>query len=298
MKNKITVIGSANTDLVIHSERMPKLGETLVGGSFQTSAGGKGLNQAIAISKLGGSVSFLGALGRDDRGDFLLSVLDEHKVTFEGIRVEDAPTGVAMITVVGGDNFIVLDAGANNALSADTVEQKKQLIADSDFCVLQLEIPVETVFKICEIAHSTDTKIVLNPAPYKELPDSVYPLVDYLIPNEHEAEAITGIHIDSEEAAREAVDVLLSKGAKNVVITLGSRGCVYSNGCDVVYHPAKKVVAVDSTSAGDCFIGALIAKLSQNYPLHEAISFATKASAITVSRPGAAASIPFEHEVK
>lgn len=297
MNNKILVIGSANTDLVIHSNRIPKLGETLVGSNFQTNAGGKGLNQTVAIAKLGGAVSFLGSIGQDNYGDLLLNTLKEYHISFEGIRSESEPTGIAMITIVNGDNFIILNSGANNALTPAIIRHKKQLIAESAFCVLQLEIPLETVLEICEIAKQSDTKIILNPAPFRKLPDSVYPMVDYLIPNEHEAEELTGIRITDEMSAIETIRKIRTLGVKNVVITLGEKGCIYNVEDKIISCPAVTTTAVDTTSAGDCFIGALVTKISQNEPISEAISFASKAAALTVSREGAAKSIPFAHEV-
>ena len=298
MVNKIIVVGSANVDLVIHSAKMPKLGETLVGSKFQTNAGGKGLNQAVAITKLGGDVSFLGAVGQDNHGKLLLNALSEHNIPFEGIRSESEPTGSAMITIVDGDNFILLDAGANNALTPEVIRHKKELIAERDYCVLQLEVSIETVWEICRIAKQSDTKIVLNPAPFKELPKAIYPLVDHLIPNEHEAEALTGICISNEKSAVEAVRKIKALGVKNVVITLGEKGCVYNDGDNSILCPSELVTVIDTTSAGDCFIGALVTALSQNKPISEAITFATKAAAITVMREGASKSIPFADEVK
>ena len=184
---------------------MPKLGETLVGSNFQINAGGKGLNQSTAIAKLGGNVLFLGAVGEDSNGEFLLDALKEYGIAFKGVKTQKHPTGAAMITVVNGDNFIFLNSGANDALTVEVINQKSHLITESDYCVLQLEIPTQTVLKVIEIANKNKTKIILNPAPFKELPEAIYPLVDYLIPNEHEAELLTGIRIDSEESAIRAV---------------------------------------------------------------------------------------------
>ncbi|MBE6904237.1 MAG: ribokinase [Ruminococcaceae bacterium] len=298
MSSKITVIGSANADLVIHSEKMPQLGETLTGSDFQINAGGKGLNQAVAIAKLGGNVSFIGALGKDSNASVLLDTLNENGVLFEGRLFENEPTGIAMITVVNSDNFIILNPGANYCLTPEIIEENEQKIAESDFCVLQLEIPIETVAKVCEISKKHGTKVILNPAPYKELSPSLLANVDYLIPNEHEARDITGIYPDNEENCIKTVQKLLSMGVKNTVITLGERGCVYNDNNEIKFHSAVPVKAVDTTSAGDCFIGALTTKLSQGCPIDKAIAFASKASAITVSRQGASKSIPFAHEVE
>lgn len=298
MKNKILVVGSANTDIVIHSPKLPALGETLVGHNFQINAGGKGLNQAVAIAKLGGDVTFLGSLGEDENGQTLLRVLKENGVAFQGILGKDHPTGVAMITVVDGNNFILLNAGANEKLSPEIISEHTELIQSSDFCVMQLEIPPETVEMVCDIARAGNTKIVLNPAPYKALPKSILASVDYLIPNEHEAFDLTGIYPDNEENCRKAIERLKEMGAKNVIITLGEHGCVYSAGSDITFCPARKVTAVDTTSAGDCFIGAFVAKLSKGNTVEDAIAFATKAAAIAVTREGASRSIPFAHEVE
>ncbi len=297
MSGKIIVIGSMNADLVIHSPKMPDLGETLTGSNFQVNAGGKGLNQAVAIAKLGGDVSFLGAVGEDSNGELLLDTLKNNNVNFKGFKTEKAPTGIAMITVVEGNNFIILDAGANAELTPEVIEGYNNLISECEYCVMQLEIPVETVLKVCEIANNSNTKIILNPAPYKELPVSVFSKIDYIIPNEHEAHDLTGIYPSDEENTRKAILNLKEKGVKNVIITLGERGCAYNVGDIMYFKPAIKTNVVDTTSAGDTFVGALVSKLSQNETLENAVNFATKASAITVSREGASKSIPFVNEI-
>ncbi len=298
MSGKIIVIGSANADLVIHSPKMPKLGETVTGSNFQVNAGGKGLNQAVAIAKLGGNVSFLGSVGTDANGTVLLEELQKNGVGFKGIKSDDSPTGIAMITIVESNNFIVLNPGANDRLTPEIIVTFSELISECDYCVMQLEIPVKTVLKVCEIAKKSGTKIILNPAPYKELPVSVFLQTDYLIPNEHEAYDLTGIYPDNAENTAKAILKLRNKGVKNVIITLGKRGCAYNIDEEIVFYPALKTTVVDTTSAGDCFIGALVSRLSQNAPLDEAVSFATKASAITVSREGASKSIPYVNEIE
>lgn len=298
MSGKIIVIGSMNADLVIHSPKMPQIGETLTGSNFQVNAGGKGLNQAVAIAKLGGNVSFCGCVGNDANGELLLNELKNNNVDFKGFVTSEAPTGIAMITVVDGNNFIILDSGANAKLTPEVIENYSDLIAECEYCVLQLEIPVETVLKVCEIAKKSDTKIILNPAPFKELPNEIFSQIDYIIPNEHEAHNLTGIYPDNEENTRKAVLKLKQMGVKNVIITLGERGCAYNVGDSILFEPALKTNVVDTTSAGDTFIGALVSKLSKNETLNNAIVYATKASAITVSRLGASKSIPFADEVK
>jgi len=294
MANKILVIGSANADLVIYSDKKPRLGETLMGRNFQVNAGGKGLNQAVAIAKLGGDVAFFGAVGNDANGEMLLTELENAKAKFKGIKV-DVPTGIAMITVVNGDNFIILDPGANNKLTPDKIDEK--MIAESDYCVMQLEVPLETVMRVSEIAKKNNVKVILNPAPFKELPKKLFEHVDYLIPNEYEAYDITGIAPDTPENCEKVILKIREMGVKNVIVTLGERGCAYNVGESIAFCPAIKTKVVDTTSAGDCFIGALVSRLSKGVSLEDAINFATKASAIAVSREGASASIPYENEV-
>jgi len=293
----ITVIGSANVDYVIHADRQPKMGETIVGGGFQTNAGGKGLNQAVAVSKLGGDAAFLAMLGNDAGGRMLQETLTQHGVRFDGERTDNTHTGVAMITVVNGDNAIILHAGANDLLTADAVCRHERLIADSDYVVLQLEIPLEAVEEVCVLAAAHGTKVVLNPAPFKDMPLSVLRSVDWLIPNEHEAGMLVGTAITDVPSAIAAAEHMKAMGVRGVIITLGGNGCVYTDGDEVRHHPAEKTAVVDTTSAGDCFIGAFVTKLSQRATVAKAIAFATKAAAVAVSRAGAASSIPLASEL-
>ncbi|MGN0172237.1 MAG: ribokinase [Acutalibacteraceae bacterium] len=294
---KILVIGSANADLAIHTDRMPMLGETVAGNHFSVNAGGKGLNQAVAVAKLGGNASFLGAIGDDANGELLLHSLETYGVAFEGIRIAGTSTGTAVVTVVGGDNFIILNEGANACLTPDIIEQKADLLAAADWVVLQLEIPVETVCAVCKAAKENGAKILLNPAPYKELPQEIYPLIDILVPNEYEAQALTGIALSSHENCMEAVRRIRRLGVKTAVVTLGERGCVYNSGKDILFCAAEKTQVVDTTSAGDAFIGALCSKLADGGELNDAIRYATKVAAVTVSRCGAASSVPYACEL-
>lgn len=296
MKN-ILVIGSANIDLTIQTDRMPKLGETVAGHGFSMNSGGKGANQAVAAAKLGGDVKFLGVIGNDTYGEKLLADLRKSGVFFEGITADGVPTGTACITVVNGDNFIVLNPGANDLLTPEIIEEKAELIRKSDYVIMQLEIPVDSVLRAAVIAKDAGTSVVLNPAPVKELPDEIYRLTDIMIPNEYEAMLLTGISTDNEQGCRAAVEDLRKKGVKTVIITLGDRGCVYNDGDRIIFHPAGKADVVDTTSAGDSLIGALCCKLAFGNSLPESIDYATKVAAVTVSRRGASESIPYAYEI-
>ena len=295
---KILVIGSANMDLTVFADRMPKLGETVTGYDFSLNCGGKGANQAVAAAKLGGLVSFIGALGKDAYGETLLENFKQNNIRFEGVVSDKVSTGTASITVVGGDNFIILNEGANGIVSPELIEEKADLIKEADFLIMQLEIPAETVARAAVIAKSGGTAVVINPAPMKEMPDSLFTVTDIMIPNEHEAELLTGIAVRNKADAERAIKAIRSKGVKTIIITLGEKGCFYNIGEEIFVHPAEKAEVVDTTSAGDTFIGALCVKLSEGESIHKAVSFATKAAAITVSRKGASASIPYAYEIE
>lgn len=295
---KILVIGSANADMVIRSPKMPALGQTLIGSDSFVGAGGKGLNQAVAVKKLGGEVSFVGALGKDANGKMLLDRLESYGIDTKCIEVSDRATGCAMIVIVEGDNFIVIDEGANACLSPDVIDSVSDMISDADIVLVQYEIPIESIVRIAELTAECGGKLVVNPAPFKELPHSFYSLCELLIPNEHEAYALCGIYPEDEKSAREALEMLLRMGAKNAVITLGDKGCVYSSDGEIRACSAIKTEAVDTTSAGDSFIGALCVRLSGGDSLDDAIKYATRVSSITVSRAGASDSIPYACELE
>ena len=296
--SKILVIGSANADLTIHTDRMPKLGETVTGYGFALNCGGNGANQAIAVAKLGGNAEFIGAVGNDAYGKMLVKNLEANGVEFSGTVADDMPTGTASITVVNGDNFIILNEGANGLMTANAIQKVRSNIENSDYLIMQLEIPIEGVLEAARIAKESGTKVIINPAPYKKLPNEIFELTDYIIPNEHEAFLLTGIEPENAENCKKAVEFLLAKGAKNVIITLGADGCVCGNGEETTHYPAVKANVVDTTSAGDSFIGALVTKLADGDNVEHAIGFATKVAAITVSRHGASSSIPLANEAE
>lgn len=293
----ILIIGSANADYVIHTDRLPKLGETLPGKNFSVNIGGKGLNQAIAVQKLGGQAAFIGAVGHDINGALLLKAMADHQVAFHGICSDKETTGIALITVVQGDNCILLHPGANSCLTADVIRDKKEQVENAAAAIFQLEIPMEAVAEGIRMAHAAHVPVYLNPAPAGDLPVDMYPLIDYLIPNEHEAAALSGVEAETEEGCRENIRFFRNKGAKNVLITRGEKGCAYHEGEAIHFCPAVKTQAVDTTSAGDTFVGAFCVQMLSEKNIHEAVQYACRAAAITVSRPGAAASIPTAAEM-
>lgn len=294
----ILIIGSANADYVIHADRLPKMGETLPGRDFSVNIGGKGLNQAIAVQKLGGQAAFLGAVGHDMNGALLLKAMADQKVSFHGLCSDTETTGIAMITVVNGDNCILLHPGANSCLTAETIQAQKMLIEQAAAVILQLEIPLPAVMEGIRTAHAAGVPIYLNPAPALKLPEAIYPLIDYLIPNEHEALTLSGTEAETDEGCRKNILYFREMGVKNVIITRGEMGCAYHDGDEIRFCPAVKTKAVDTTSAGDSFIGAFCVQRLAGKTMTEAVSYACRAAAITVSRPGAAASIPLATEIE
>ncbi len=296
--SKILVVGSINMDLTIETERMLKLGETISGKNFKTLAGGKGANQAVAASRLGGDVKFLGAVGEDSYGKELLENLENENIKFEGSVLEGTTTGIAVITVCGGDNCIILDGGANMKITPDTVRAKRCLFEWADFVVFQLEIPLDTVLCGAKLARECGAKVVLNPAPAQNLPDEIYKNTDIIIPNETEAEIITGIAIKDKNDCEKAVSELRSRGVEQVIITLGDKGCVYNKESEIIFKDPIETTVVDTTAAGDSFIGSVCVALGNGKTIDEAVDYATKVSSITVSRRGASVSIPYANEIE
>lgn len=293
----IAIVGSINTDISIHIKKMAKLGETVRGENYRVSCGGKGANQAIAAAHFSKNVSMIGLAGNDDYADLCISTLTRNNVNCEGVGKAEINTGVAMITVAGGDNMIILNDGANALVNIDYIKENQHLIENAQYVIFQFEIPLKTVFEAIKYVKSLGKKVVLNPAPIYEIPDDIYENIDIFILNEHEASSVLGYEVNSQNAT-EAVKNICAKGAEQVVITLGSYGCVYNNGSDIISKEALKVNAIDTTAAGDTFIGAFCSCLLNKKSVNEAVEFATFASAITVSREGAADSIPFLEEVE
>ena len=298
-KDQIIVVGSINTDMVIGANKLPKPGETLIGHKFFMNSGGKGANQAVAAARMGGEVAMIANLGVDVFGDSAIAKLKEEGVNCEGItRDPDRPSGVAIINVDDtGENQIVVAPGANATLDTDLVSAALDRIPPSSIVLLQLEIPIESVVKAVEVCQKKGCRIMLDPAPAQALPESVYKGTYLLTPNRNEAELLSGILISDRGSVTCAAEKLLMSGVTNVAITLGSQGVFFANAENKQFLEATSVSAVDTTAAGDCFNGAVAAKLSQGCSLVEGIKSGILASSICVTRHGAQDAMPYFNEV-
>lgn len=301
--NKVCVLGSINMDLVIKVNEMPKEGETILSESFEKIAGGKGANQAVAARRCGNIVSMIGKIGKDDNGKILKGLLEEDSIDTNLIfEDENEPTGMAVITVnKNGNNSITVISGSNMTLNKDEIEKSKEIIENSDILISQFEVPEEVILEAFKIAKENNKITILNPAPAKKIDEELLKYTDIIIPNETEAELLTGIKVNDLESAKLAANGLLEKGVKFVIVTLGSKGAaVISKECRQIVK-AYKVKAIDTTAAGDSFIGGLSSKLDiENLSfenLLKAVKFANKVSSITVQRKGAQPSIAKLEEV-
>lgn len=295
----VLVVGSINMDFVASVARLPDKGETVSGHAFRSTPGGKGANQAVAASRLGARTAMLGRVGGDATGMTLLDGLKRDGIDCDSVGVlGDIASGVALIVVdAQGANTIVVAAGANGRIGAADVAAHEALIARAAVVVLQLEIPLDAVVATARAARRLGKTVVLNPAPAQGLPPELLQSVDYLVPNETEATQLTGLAVASVDSAREAALALQRLGPRHVLVTLGAQGVVAATPQGVTHHGATPVQAVDSTAAGDTFIGGLACALAQGQELSSAIALGQKAAAISVTRPGAQESIPHRSEL-
>lgn len=297
---RVAVVGSLNMDLVARVPQLPVPGQTLAGSGFAQVPGGKGGNQAVAAARLGAAVAMIGRVGSDANGASLRAGLEEEGVDCHAIATSDGtPTGVALILVDdAGRNEIVIIAGSNGEVSPSDIAAHERVLRDADVVVCQLETPVATVEAALAAARRLGKTLILNPAPaVGPLPAHWLPWVDYLIPNEVEAAALTGLPVGSPDEAAVAALALRSQGARNVLITLGAAGVLAALDTGTQHYPAPQVKAVDTTAAGDTFIGALAAQLALGVSFGPAMRFAQRAAAISVTRAGAQPSIPTQSEV-
>ncbi|PUU94154.1 ribokinase [Halanaerobium sp.] len=295
--SKILVIGSMNMDLVVETERYPEEGETLIGGKFEQIPGGKGANQALAAAKLGDQVEFIGACGDDSFAPKLKSSLKAGGAEIDNIfEIKGVSTGVAVITVdKKGNNRIIVSPGANYKLDPDKIKKIKDTIAEAEIILLQLEIPVNTIEKIVEIASSNKTQIILDPAPAQKLSADILAKVDYLLPNEGELDLLLAEAKSKSRA--EKIGELLKMGVKNIIVTEGEKGINYYSQNKELHLDTLKVKAVDTTAAGDVFAGAFAASLIAENNLKKALKFAVQAAAYSVTKRGAQSSIPDKEEL-
>jgi len=300
MKNRIVVLGSSNTDMVIKSKRLPVPGETILGGTFLMNAGGKGANQAIAASRLGGDVTFICKTGNDLFGHQSLDLYGKENVNTDYVFEDDKlPSGVALITVDdNGENCIVVAPGANFSLNKSDVDKAKDAIVNAGLLLMQLEIPIDTVLYAAKIAKKHGVKVLLNPAPAQPIPSELISQLYMITPNKTESESLSGIKVTDWKSAKRAADKICELGVSVVVITLGSMGTLVKDGDQYYEIPVPlKVDAVDTTAAGDTFCGALCVGISEGMDLPDAVIFANKAAGISVTRMGAQASIPYRKEL-
>ena len=297
---KIVVLGSTNTDMVVTGKKIPVPGETVSGGHFLMNPGGKGANQAVAVARLSakkGACVFIAKVGDDLFGRDTAARLKRDGIAPRLVVDKKEPSGIALILVdARGQNVISVALGANGTLSPRDVAPFRKDIEGAAALVMQLETPLETVAWAAKVAHDAGVAVILNPAPARKLPKSLYPLVDWITPNETEAELLTGVKVVDAASAAKAAGVLARRGVGHVVITMGSKGA-YGGDCRRVY-PGRKVKAVDCVAAGDTFNGAFAVALAEGKSCADAITFAQKASAISVTRPGAQSSVPYRREIR
>jgi ribokinase len=299
----ILVVGSLNMDLVVQMPAIPRPGETLLGGKFATFPGGKGANQAVAAARLGAQISMVGKVGGDAFGEQLLQIIRNEGIDTRFVGVDDqSATGVALITVdARGQNSISIASGANFTLTAEEVRQAWEQIPDVDLLIMPLETPLETIRMAAQLAHQRQVRAILNPAPAQDLDESLLRLIDIIVPNEIETEFLTGHAIKNQEDARKAGAELLKRGAANAVLTLGEGGALLVEGGPenpiFEFIPAFQAHVVDTTAAGDAFVGALAIALGEGLSLARAAHFANAAAALSVTRPGAQPSLPYRDEV-
>jgi ribokinase len=297
---KILVVGSSNTDMVVKSAHLPLPGETVLGGQFFSFAGGKGANQAVAAAKLGGEVIFLVKVGNDALGKSAVEGFKKEGIDVSHIIIDpESHSGVALIMVEdSGENCISVASGANGKFTKSDINDASELIEKADFVLVQLEIPLEAVTALVDIAFSNGVPVILNPAPAQPLSDELISKLFIITPNETEAELLTGVKVTDEASAAKAAKILSGKGAKLVIITLGAKGAFLLSGQEEILIPSFAVNAVDTTAAGDTFNGALTVALAEGMKINDAIRFANQAAAISVTRMGAQSSQPYRSEIK
>ncbi|WP_315115828.1 ribokinase [uncultured Clostridium sp.] len=297
---KILIVGSFMMDLVAKTPRAPIEGETIKGISFSQFTGGKGANQAVAVAKLGGDVVMLGKLGKDSFAEAHIDSLKEYGVDHMHVMKDnDESTGVGFITLEdNGRNRIIIIPGANLKLTPSDIEAHEELIKECSTLILQLEIPLESIYKSIDLAYKYNKTIIFNPAPYMGFDKSYLSKLTYIVLNEVEAKDCTAIEIIDKNNAKKAAEKLLDMGCKNVLITMGEKGVYFLNREEEHFVESLKVQAVDTTAAGDEFIGSFAYGLDRKWSIYHAIKFANVSAALSVTKMGSQPSLPYFHEVK
>jgi ribokinase len=300
MKAHIVVVGSLNMDLVIRTPRMPLPGETLIGHDFQTIPGGKGANQAVALARQGADVTMIGRIGDDDFGRTQQKCLKQEQIDLSSLLVDPhQATGVAIITLdQAGENSIIISPEANGAVTVEQIDSVRDVITRADMLVCQLETPLDAVTRAIEIAHENNVPVILNPAPAQQLEPSLLEKVTYLIPNETEAGLLTGIEVKDIASAQEAATQLQRLGVQTVILTLGENGAVVAHEDTCVHETAVSMDVVDTTAAGDTFVGSFAVAVTEGKSVIEAVRFAKHAAALAVTKLGAQPSIPTRDKVE
>ncbi|MFC1490808.1 ribokinase [Candidatus Latescibacterota bacterium] len=299
MKN-IVIIGSSNTDMIIKLSRIPKPGETILGGDFSIAPGGKGANQAVSAARAGGKVVFIARVGDDMFGKQAVEGFIADSINTENIITDKtASSGVALIFVdKAGENSIAVASGANANLMPSDIDKVKDVIASAGIVLMQLEIPIETIRAAVEIAANGGAKVILNPAPAQRLNDDLLRNISIITPNETEAEMLTGVKVEDECGAEKAAGILLAKGIETVIITLGSRGVYVADADFRGMVPSFSVNAEDTTAAGDVFNGVLSVALAEKMMFTDAVRFSNAAAALSVTKLGAQTSAPYREDIE
>lgn len=299
MRKGVVVIGSSNVDITARVKKLPRPGETIGGGHLLTANGGKGANQAVAAARMGADVLLLTCLGRDASGETLSHSLAAEGIDTSRIKFSSTPTGTALIFVDdNAENCIAVAPGSNMDLMPEDVDTIAGNLKEAAYMLIQMEIPMQTVIRAATLADSLGVRVILNPAPMGPVTKELLSHVWLLTPNETEAQKLTGVNIESENDARLAAEALFAEGVKNVIITMGSRGSLVCTREHVEFVPARPVKALDTTGAGDCYNGALVASLAEGNDLFQAARVATIASSIAVTRLGAQTSAPYRNEIE
>ena len=293
MHNRVAVVGSLNIDLVIELDRMPNPGETVFGSRLERHPGGKGLNQAVAAARLESEVHMIGAVGDDGSGDWLMDVVTREGIRAEGIATVPGTSGTALIEVdASGENRIIVISGANEGVTPAEVSAHLRSLSAVDVVLTQGEVPIEVMIAAAETGKKIGAQVLVNPAPVRDYPKELLTNVDILVPNEHEAKAMTGMSTDNMVDAVEAAQVLQERGPGCVIITRGEKGAVWSSAEGSGQAAAFKVSAVDTVAAGDAFCGGLAAGLARGVSLAEAMRWASAAGALAATVRGAVPSLP------